>query len=151
MDTDTLITIVFCLVVPGILAIAHSLWLLSGKGNKSFYMTNHIYTGRVYVGIPFGLALLSLAIATIPKSVSVSGIFVYITIGFGVLGLIFAFIQPSFLKPIWLKWMEREYGDSMPLLRQEANKMGLNEWNKQMQTQKDLEKWVAEVRRKREL
>jgi hypothetical protein len=148
---ETYVTIIFFLVLPGIFFIFYSFRLLNGKGNKSFYMVDHIYAGRVYTGIPFGLAFLSLAMAAIPKSVNMSGIFVYMTLGFGVLGLIFAFTQPSFLKPDWLKRLEHEHGDIMSLLRREANEMGLNTWNEQIQTQEDLEEWVAEVRRKHKL
>jgi len=111
-------------------------------------MVDHIYAGRVYTGIPLGIAALFFAAATIPQDMTTGLIIGYMGGGFGLLGLIFAFIQPSFLKPAWLKWLEREHGNIMPLLRKEAQEMNLNVWNEQIQTQTDLKEWVAEVRRK---
>jgi hypothetical protein len=140
--------IIFFGVVPGLTLILYSLRLIRGQGNKSFYMADHIYSGRVYAAIPLGIFFLVLAIATIPQSQDISLTIVGIALGFGVLGFIFAFTQPSFLKPPWLKWLEREHRDIMPLLREDAHRMGLNVWNERMQTQADLEDWVAEVRRK---
>lgn len=140
---------IVCFVIPGLLLLTIPLYRrLSGKGFKGFYMTDHIYTGRIYAAIPFGVAFLFFAAATIPTDIDTGLILGYIGGAFGILGLIFAFTQPSFLKPAWLKWLEREHGDIMPLLRKEAQKMGLNVWNERIQTQADLEKWVKEVRQK---
>jgi hypothetical protein len=148
---EKLLKVVIVLIVPGLAVIWYTLRLINGGGNKSFYMVDHIYAGRVYAAIPIGIAFLIFAIATIPQSVDISLSIVGVGLGFGVLGLIFAFIQPSFLKPAWLKWLEREHGEIMPLLIQDANNMGLDVWNKRIQTQADLEVWVAEVRRKYKL
>lgn len=138
-------------VAPGLFIIVFHLRLLSGKGNKSFYMADHIYAGRVYAAIPFGMAFLIFALAAIPQSPDISLAIVGIGIGFGVFGLICAFIQPSFLKPAWFKWLEREHGEIMSNLRAEVRRMGDRSWNEQIQTQEDLEQWVAEVRRKHAL
>lgn len=72
---------------------------------------------------------------------------VEIALGIGVMGIIFSFIQPSFLKPRWLKWLERNHSTIMSILIKDAHKMGLDVWQNKIKTQEDLETWVAEVRR----
>ncbi len=151
MDMDSMIAIFLCLIVPGLFAIVHSILLLKGKGIKWLYMTDDIYTGRAYIGLPLGIACLFFAMSTIPQDLNTGLTIGYIGGGIGLLGLIFAFIQPSFLKPAWLKWLEQEYDDIMPLLREEVKQMGLNVWNSKMQNQEDIEKWADNVRHKRGL
>jgi len=96
----------------------------------------------------FLISTLVWAIAAIPDSTDLSLFIIYIGIGFGVLGCIFYVFQPSFLKPAWLKWLEREHGDIMPLLIQDVHELGDSVWQKRVETQAGLEDWVAEVRRK---
>jgi hypothetical protein len=59
------------------------------------------------------------------------------------------FILGRFLKPSWLRWLEREHGKIIPLLRNEIQEMGDHNWDQRINTQQDLEQWVEEVRRKR--
>lgn len=148
---ERLLTTICVLVVPGIWFIVFHMNLLRGKGDKGFYMANHIYAGRAYLGIPFGVTLLVWALATIPQSVEIAVVLLWIGVGFAALGIIFNFIHPSFLKPSWFKQLEHEHRDIMLLLKREANQMGLNIWNERIQTQADLERWVAEVRQKYEV
>ncbi|MFX0206718.1 MAG: hypothetical protein ACFFDT_12095 [Candidatus Hodarchaeota archaeon] len=147
MDSDSVVAFLI-LITMGISSIALHLWSLSEKGRKSQFMADHIYAGRAYMGIPLGIAFVFFALATIPKDIDVGLFIVYIGGVFGLVGLIFAFTQPSFLKPTWLKWLEREHGDIMPILRKEVHKMGGNSWDKKMQTQADLEEWVLQTREK---
>ena len=122
---------------------------LRGYGLKGEYMTDTIYTGRNYIPIPLGIAFLFFALAApFSPSSTIGLVAAYIAAAFAILGLLSAFTQPSFLKPAWLKWLEAEHGEIMPLLRQEVKTMGYKTWNKQMKTQADMEKWVAEVRAK---
>ena len=67
MEMDTFIAIHFVfLVIPGLYLILGNLYQLSSMRYKGFYMTNDIYTGRIYAKIPFGIAFILFAIATIP-------------------------------------------------------------------------------------
>ncbi len=136
------------LVIPGLFLILSHLWDLRGGGNKGLYMATHIYAGRAYVGIPFGITCLFWALAAIPDSQTLSWIFLGIGLVFFVLGVIFAGTQPSFLKPAWLRWLEQEHADIMPLLIREANEMGLGNWEQWVKSQADLEAWVAKVRQR---
>lgn len=148
---DKLLIVVIIFVIPGLILILYPLYLRSGRGNKIFFMRDNIFTGYIYGSPPWGITFLIFAIAAIPQSKDISLAIIYMGGGFLLLGVIFAGLQPSFLKPLWLKWLEREHGEIMPLLREEADRMGLNVWNERMQTQVDLEDWVAEVRRKYEV
>jgi len=140
--------IILVFVILPLAVIGYTLYLISGKGNKSYYMIDHIYAGRVYVAIPAGIAFLIFGLAAIPESPDVSLNIIGVGLVIGVIGLAFGFTQPSFLKPPWLRWLEREHSELMPFLRKEANRMGLNVWNKRIQSQEDLEDWVEEVRDK---
>ena len=137
---------VLILALPGVFLVSYGISLLIGK-NKILFMTDHIYSGRAYMGIPGGLTFLSWFIAGVVQLEMLT----YLGVVFSIISLLVAFIQPSFLKPAWLKWLEREHREIMPLLRQEVKTMGYKTWNKQMKTQADMEKWVAEVRAKHEL
>jgi hypothetical protein len=145
---EKLLETILILVIPGIFILVYSIRLLKGYGNKATYMADHIFAGRVYAGIPGGLTFLSWALAAIPESQDIGIIFIYIGLGFGLLGGIFYIFQPSFMKPTWLRWLESEHGDIMPLLCKDVREMGDSIWNERIQTQADLEGWVAEVREK---
>ncbi|MFQ5580756.1 MAG: hypothetical protein ACE5FZ_09090 [Nitrospiria bacterium] len=51
-------------------------------------------------------------------------------------------------KPAWRKWLESEHSDILPLLKSEIEDEGVSNWDKRINTQEELEEWVAEVRRK---
>jgi hypothetical protein len=140
--------VILVLIIPGVFLILFGVYLLRG-GRKDFYMATHIFAGRIYAVIPWGIMLLIWAAGSLlSESPDVQSIFIGVGLGFGALGGIFYIFQPSFLKPAWLKWLEREHGDIMPILQQEANATGLGIWEAQVKTQAGLEAWVAEVRHK---
>ena len=62
------------------------------------------------------------------------------------LGLIFA---KRLLKPAWLRWLEKEHGAFLPILRQEIQKMGPEKWNRRINTQEELAEWINEVKMQR--
>lgn len=64
---EKLLATIFVFVIPGTLLVLYGIWLLKG-GGKAFYMANHIFAGRVYAPIPWGIMFLVCAIATIPDS-----------------------------------------------------------------------------------
>jgi hypothetical protein len=144
--------VLFLFIGGGIFLIVQQVRSLKGQGNKAAYLADHIYAGRIYGRVPFGLLFLSWGIAIIfPQFPDLQTFFLSLGIGSGVVGLIFCFIQPSFLKPDWYKWLESQHSDVMPLLRKEMLKIGELEWSRQMQTQTDFEEWIAEVRKKYKL
>ncbi len=135
------------LFVMGIIPLLHGTWLLLGN-SKGWYFARHSRAGGVYAEIPWGIAFLLLTLSTLinPK-VAETFFIVEIALGIGVMGVIFSIVRPSFLKPKWLKWLERNHSTMMSILVQDANKMGLDMWQNKIKTQKDLETWVADVRR----
>jgi hypothetical protein len=135
------------LLIPGLFFIIRGIWMLNG-GGKSWYFARHLYAGGVYAQIAMGVGFLWFAIAGFPRSQVISLILIYIGGGFAILAVIFNFVRPSFLKPAWLKWLEREHRDIYHLLEQDAHDMGLKTWERRMETRENLEEWVAEVRQK---
>lgn len=135
---------VLILAALGVISLLRGIWMLAG-GGKGWYFSRHIYAGFTYAQIPVGICFIFLALATLTQLELFTGI----GIGIGILGLLFNFLQPSFLKPAWLKWLEREHGDIINLLSEDAQKMGLEVWEKRVETQANLEAWVAEVRRRK--
>jgi hypothetical protein len=97
--------------------------------------------------ILLGLAMGSLAITPlIPQSLRLD-FGTYITIPLWILTLALAIWQPGWLKPKWLRWLEKEHGDIIEILWEEVRKEG-HAWGRRVRTQEELEQWVAEVRRK---
>jgi hypothetical protein len=74
----------------------------------------------------------------------------YVIIPLWILTLVLAIWQPRWLKPKWLRWLEREHGDIIEVLWKEVREEG-HSWGRRVRTQEELEAWVAEVRRKHKL
>jgi hypothetical protein len=72
----------------------------------------------------------------------------YITFGLLGLGYVFAYFEPNWLSPEWYRWLKKEHGDILEDLAEEAHWLGREEWLKQVETQKDLERWVEDFRRR---
>jgi hypothetical protein len=145
-DFTKVIATFFVFVLPGLLLLGRGIWMLKG-GAKAWYFARHLYAGGVYAQIPLGITFLWFAIATMPESHSTQLLFVYVGSVFGIVGVIFNFLRPSFLKPIWLRGLERKHGDIMSILEKDAHEMGLEVWEKYVDNQ-GLDVWVAEVRLK---
>ena len=57
--------------------------------------------------------------------------------------------QPTWLKPAWLQWLEANYGQPMvDKMFKEARRIGAAEWEAQVKTQADLERWADRTARK---
>jgi hypothetical protein len=133
--------------VPGVLFIIQGIRMLQGEG-KAWYFARHIYAGAVYGYIPLGIGSICMALATIPESKALTALLIYIGGFFGILGVVFNFIRPSFMKPVWYRSLESRYGNMMPVLENEAHEMGLELWQSKMETQADIDAWAEEVRQK---
>jgi hypothetical protein len=135
---------IWILAALGIVSLLRGIWMLGG-GGKGWYVSSDAYAGFTYAQIPVGICFICLAIAAATHLELFAGV----GVGFGVVGLLFNFLQPSFLKPAWLKGLEREHGDIINLLIEDANRMGLEVWEKRVETQANLDAWAAEVRHKK--
>jgi hypothetical protein len=65
---------------------------------------------------------------------------------FVILGIFLVGLQPWWIKPKWVRWLEEENDDILDRLIQEAR--WTKDWEKRIATQEGLEAWVAEVREK---
>ena len=74
--------------------------------------------------------------------------FLYTAFGLWGMSFVFAYLEPDWMSPAWYRWLKHEHGDILPYLAQEAHEMGRAEWLARVQTQEDLEQWVAEFRHK---
>jgi hypothetical protein len=97
-------------------------------------------------GIPLGLGALLWGIA-FSSFVTQSWARLLLPVGL-IIGLAGPFIMYIFFKPAWLKWLQREHGSVLPILENEAWEIGYNTLDRRINSQQDLEEWVAEVRRK---
>ena len=149
-DLERILGTILILVIPGLYAIGRGIWMLKG-GSKGWYIARNLYSGFSYAQIPAGLCFLWFALAAIPKSVNVQYSLLWIGIAFGLFAVVVNFLQPAFLKPAWLKWLERNHGRIMSTLVKEARTMGLEAWQERVKMQEELEAWVDEVRRKHKL
>jgi len=142
----------------GIFLLIYGIRLRMGY-HKTWYMKSWVRAGsNIYMFIPGGLMALLWGLAGIFRLVfSDDRIFIInrCLLGLGILslvvGVIISFLRPSFIKPNWLRWLEKNHGDILHHLRKEANIMGYPHWENLTSTQAGLEAWVNEVRHKRGL
>lgn len=66
-----------------------------------------------------------------------------------VLPLVALVWQPPWLKPVWLQWLEATYSDTVvEKMFKEARRIGPRQWEAQVKTQADLERWAHSLARK---
>jgi hypothetical protein len=105
----------------------------------------------IYAAFPLGLAFLVLGIggicpiASIIHSAGLSAFFLL-----SLVGILFMIWPPSWIKPRWLRWLEREYGYGLDILIEEARAVGRWQWEARVRTREGLENWVQGVLEKRE-
>jgi hypothetical protein len=68
--------------------------------------------------------------------------------GLAILVVVSLVWQPRWLKPAWLRWLEDNYGHVRVGMFEEARQMGARNWEAQVATQADLERWADSVARK---
>ena len=130
-----------------------SIWIGTSclLGHRRFeYISPHYYSGGInYASIPLGIMGVIWAFAfglSLPESVGL--ILAYVSLGFGLLCLLFNFTQPTFITPQWYRWLKENHGDIMPWLRQDVESMGYSEWKKRTKTIAELEDWVMDVKKR---
>ena len=151
MDDNGIFILVFVggfgglLLVIGIL-IRLGIWraIYAVKGYP-VYMPREL----VLVGIPMALTVLSIGLIPIlPIAKENRGdVITYVTAPLLIMTYILAIRQPWWLKPAWLRWLEKEHGDIIHLLWEDVRQDRWG-WEQRVRTQAGLEEWVAEVRRK---
>ncbi len=146
----------FILLAMGLFLLIKGVRLRTGH-EKSRYFSPWARAASIpWMSLPGGLVLTMWGLVFVPgllfgvnATTAELGLFILISsLVILFLGMMFAFVQPNFLKPQWLKWLYSEHKDIMPLLQREAQEMGLSIWERRVKTQEGLEQWVAEVRRK---
>lgn len=136
-----------------LLLFAASVWLfvlgivrLKGPVSVTYLYPGSILKGANYLALPGSLTLFMGLLAVLPfipdewKNTLIIG---------GLLVFILSF-YPAFkyLKPEWLRWLERNHKEILPNLEMEIRRIGLDVWDKQINTQAELEAWVNEYRKR---
>lgn len=103
-----------------------------------------------YIAIPTALLLFVIPVLIVfISNPTVRGtVFVYLICPILITIIALTLWQPRWLKPKWLRWLEDNHNALLPLLREDAKRMGARKWEKRVNTQEGLENWVEEVRRK---
>ncbi|MBN1933168.1 MAG: hypothetical protein JW934_00810 [Anaerolineae bacterium] len=66
-------------------------------------------------------------------------------LGFGFLLVVW---QPRWVLPRWYRWLKDNYGNIMPQLREDAQRIGRWEWAAMVRTQEGLEQWARSVQQR---
>ncbi len=122
------------------------IYRLKGPVSVWFLALSPYGAGSAYGTIPLGLGLLLWSFAFlpfVPTNWQLPLLF-----GGGIEVFLGLFILPKLLKPKWLLWLEKEHGRLIPLLQNEIQEMGYKNWDRQINTQEELEEWVLEMKRK---
>ena len=110
-----------------------------------------VYAPRELVSVLILIALMTLSlwlILILPIAKETRGnLVMYVSIPLLIITYILAMWQPWWLKPAWLRWLEKEHDDIIHLLWEDVRKDRWG-WERRVRTQEDLEAWVAEVRHK---
>jgi hypothetical protein len=153
MRIDYYLSSIACLAVP----LAFSVWWVRmklGRDKRWFVMPGYYISRNFYFALPFftlGMLIGTVDIILFGQDPYRSVVPLLVAFGFWGLAFVFAYLEPDWLAPTWYRWLKREHGNILSLLAQEAHQLGRAEWLKHVQTQADLEAWVAEVRKKHRL
>jgi hypothetical protein len=97
----------------------------------------------VYGFIPLGLAFIILALGLVFPNLE-DWLVLEIPIFLCLVTILLVGLQPWWIKPAWVRWLEEENADILDRLIEEARRT--KDWHKRVATQEGLEAWVAEVR-----
>ncbi len=121
------------------------IWLgfnhLTKPFSAAFFSRTPYSIARVYASIPLGLTNICWGFLPFVPSSWARLLF----FGGGIIAILGTIIIYMFFKPGWLKWLEKEYGPFLPLVQEEAHKIGLDELDKQIQSRQDFEEWITEL------
>lgn len=129
-------------LVAGILSrMGYLRWVYAMKGHP--ILTPNRFA---YVLIPIGIMTLFFGLLPFLPQTGRNLAF-NISLAFLIIVYVLAIWLPWWLKPVWLRWLEKEHGDILHLLWEDVRKDRWG-WERRVRTQTDLEAWVAEVRSK---
>jgi len=98
-----------------------------------------------YVYIPISLVIVILGIALILPTYELrQAAFFLVDLPLIIATSLLLFWLPNWIKPAWVRWLEKNHGDILLLLLREARIT--SNWEQRVATQEGLEAWVAEVR-----
>ena len=98
-----------------------------------------------YMMLPIGIAFTYGSFMPLLPNYTPESIYLYIFIALQWIGFLFLFWAPPFLTPRWVKLLEQDYGYCLPILIEEARKMGRWKWNARVRTPAQLQSWIDEV------
>jgi hypothetical protein len=134
------VLLAFFLILIGLGAclFGYSRW--KGKMHGSYFIYGFFHEAN-YLAIPIGISSIVMGIAILPIIPnSFQLVLIYIGIVVMLLGFLVAW---RLFKPEWVKWIEQNHKEIIPHLAVEIRDYG---WH--VNTQAELEQWIAEVRRK---
>ncbi len=155
MELDTPSTSVgLIIIIIGTAFLLFGILVRSGR-----YKRWYLYKGDpalspkelAYVYEPFGLATLVMGTAMVlPAShESKQAVFLWICLPLLIAACLLLFWLPDWIKPAWVRWLEKNHEGILLLLLEDARETP--DWERRVATQAGLEAWVAEVRRKHRL
>jgi hypothetical protein len=105
----------------------------------------------IYTLLPLGITFIAGGIAATvsettvmdPNQAATNFLLVYCP--FLIVGFLFMVWTPNWIKPVWLRWLEQEYGYCLDILIEEAQKMNRWDWEARVRTQKGMQMWIDEV------
>ncbi len=134
------------LFLSGVILVGFGIYRYKGPVSV-WYLAYGTYTvGHNYLAMPGGISTMLFALLISPfVPVKWKMPILILAIAIIIVGLIFA---KRLWAPVWLRWLEQEHKDIIPILQAEIQKMGPDVWDKRINTREELESWVAEIRRK---
>jgi len=135
----------------GLFCLIFGLIVQTGKMKRWWiiYSTPLTPIGWFYWSIPFSFVLFAWGLVMFIPDIESRGWAFELIFYFGFIpSIIITMFRPRWLVPAWLRCLEDNHKDILPLLKKEARQMGGRAWDRRVSTQEDLEDWVAEVRRK---
>lgn len=140
----------YCFLTLGIITIIIGILVRYGKIRAHYWLIPFsYYRNTLYGAIPFGIAMIVLAI--IPLFYSGWWV-VVLRILVGIFFLLYLFmwlLEPRFARPDWINWLEDKHADILPELRREICRMEGKERKKIINDQAALEAWIKAFRRRR--
>lgn len=149
---NKLLLIASCLGATGLLALILGVLTRLGYYRSIYsFKGGSVYTPRgfIFAFIPLGIGMIVFAILVIlppPKPDEFDPV-LYLLGPLLIISYILAMWQPWWLKPKWLRWLEKEHGDIIEILWEEVRKDKWG-WERRTRTQEGLEAWVNEMRQK---
>jgi hypothetical protein len=144
---------IICLTAWLIVPIALAVWWIRmkiGIDKRWFVMPSAPLISRnIYFFLPafiVGSAIFFVDLLLNAHDPYSSPIPAYIALGLYGLGFVLSYLEPDWLSPTWYRWLKNEHGDILPLLAQEAQRLGRQEWLERVKTHEDLKQWVEDFR-----